>query len=142
MNEAIFLQTITVTDPDSGGLVELCVYKHDNGGMFAIDASFVEQVLGPIDEDDDDINVLCVDPLSDPSNPTLIWLVEDGWESPKFCTIRGDLVEQGLMVEIQDGIRISGNASYRYRWTGDDKDQFQIIYNEEWMDAESIDFDF
>lgn len=36
-------QVITVIDPDTKGEVELCVYKLPNGGICAIDASFVEQ---------------------------------------------------------------------------------------------------
>lgn len=59
MNEAIFLQTITVTDPDSGGLVELCVFKHDNGGMFAIDSSYIDQCF------DDDSPVIINDPFEE-----------------------------------------------------------------------------
>ena len=46
---AIFVKEITVTDPDSKGEVELAVFKHSNGGMFAIDSSYIVQVL---DEDD------------------------------------------------------------------------------------------
>ncbi len=46
LNKAKFVMEITVKDPDSKGKVQLSVYKHENGGMFAIDSSFVEQVLG------------------------------------------------------------------------------------------------
>ena len=42
---ANWVTEISVVDPDSGGTVELSVYKHENGGMFAIDSSYVEQVL-------------------------------------------------------------------------------------------------
>lgn len=45
MNTAKFVEEISVTDPDSQGIVELSVFKHENGGMFAIDSSYIEQVL-------------------------------------------------------------------------------------------------
>lgn len=43
--KAKFVKQITVTDPDSNAPVELAVFKHENGGMFALDSSFIEQVL-------------------------------------------------------------------------------------------------
>lgn len=43
MQKAKFVKEIVVTDPDSGGEVHLSVFKHENGGMFAIDSSFIEQ---------------------------------------------------------------------------------------------------
>ena len=43
MNKAYFVKEITVIDPDSKGEVELSVYKHENGGMFAMDSSFLDQ---------------------------------------------------------------------------------------------------
>jgi len=42
---AKFVKEITVIDPDSKGEVELSVFKHQNGGMFALDSSYIEQVL-------------------------------------------------------------------------------------------------
>lgn len=57
VNEAVFIQTITVYDPDSGYHVDLCLFKHSNGGMFAIDSSYCDQVL----DDDCIIN----DPLEE-----------------------------------------------------------------------------
>jgi|ERR1035437_1412609 hypothetical protein len=48
---AKFVKEITVVDPDSKGEVELSVFKHQNGGMFAIDSSFLAQACG----DDDDL---------------------------------------------------------------------------------------
>jgi len=44
MNKAYFVKEIKVKDPDQFGSVELSVYKHENGGMFAIDSSFLDQV--------------------------------------------------------------------------------------------------
>ena len=43
--KAKFVKEISVIDPDSNGQVELAIFKHENGGMFALDSSFVEQAL-------------------------------------------------------------------------------------------------
>jgi len=51
MNKAYLVTEITVIDPDSKGEVELSVYKHENGGMFAIDSSFLDQVARTDDFD-------------------------------------------------------------------------------------------
>jgi len=48
INNAKFVTEITVIDPDSKGEVQMEVYKHEAGGMFAIDSSYLEQVC---DED-------------------------------------------------------------------------------------------
>lgn len=45
MTTAKFVKEIIVTDPDSKGNVSLSVFKHENGGMFALDSSYIEQVL-------------------------------------------------------------------------------------------------
>lgn len=52
--EAKFVKQVTVIDPDSKGEVELSVYKHENGGMFAIDSSFIEQTF----DDDEEVKIL------------------------------------------------------------------------------------
>ena len=43
--EAKFVKEIVVMDPDSKAPVELSVFKHENGGMFAVDSSYIVQVL-------------------------------------------------------------------------------------------------
>jgi hypothetical protein len=50
ISKAKFVKEIVIEDPDSGGLVEIEIYKHENGGMFGIDSSYVDQVLGEDDE--------------------------------------------------------------------------------------------
>ena len=40
-----YVKEIMITDPDTGGEVDIAVYKHEGGGMFAIDSSFIDQVL-------------------------------------------------------------------------------------------------
>ena len=61
MKTAKFVKEITVIDPDTQGEVELTVYKHQNGGMFAIDSSFLDQVVNT-DEFD---RPIIPDPFSD-----------------------------------------------------------------------------
>jgi hypothetical protein len=46
--EAKFVTEISVTDPDTNGQVKLAVYKHENGGMFAMDSEYLDQC---VDED-------------------------------------------------------------------------------------------
>ena len=58
--KAKFVKHITVEDI-TGGDVELKVFKHENGGMFAINSRFLEQV-GRTDEDD---NFIIPDPFCD-----------------------------------------------------------------------------
>lgn len=53
-NKAYWVKDIDVIDPDTNNVVELSIYKHENGGIFAIDSSFIIQML-----DDDE-------PLYDP----------------------------------------------------------------------------
>jgi hypothetical protein len=48
MNKAKFVKEIIITDPDTNGDVTLEVFKHEGGGMFAVDSSYLEQVC---DED-------------------------------------------------------------------------------------------
>jgi len=67
---AKFVKEIKVTDPDTKGEVHLAVYKHENGGMFAIDSSFVEQVL-----DNEDGGLMGVpDPFSNIGEPETLYL--------------------------------------------------------------------
>lgn len=42
---AKFVREFTTTDPDTKGEVEMSEFKHENGGMFAIDSSYIVQVL-------------------------------------------------------------------------------------------------
>jgi hypothetical protein len=57
MNQATFVVEVTVVDPDSKGDVQLSVFKHENGGMFAVDSSFLDQCF------DDDVDPLIPDPF-------------------------------------------------------------------------------
>lgn len=54
------VKEITVIDPDTKGEVQLSVYKHSNGAMFAIDSSYIDQVL---DEDEETGLSLIPDPF-------------------------------------------------------------------------------
>lgn len=56
--KAKYVGQVNVTDPDTMGNVALEIYKHPNGGMFAVDASFLEQGF------DDDVQPSIPDPFS------------------------------------------------------------------------------
>ena len=58
MNNAKLVGRITMTDPDSKGEVDMSIYKHENGGMFAIDSSFLDQCC------DEDSYPVIPDPFS------------------------------------------------------------------------------
>lgn len=60
-NTAKFVKEIIVEDPDTGAPIEMEVYKHQNGGMLAIDSSFIDQIA-PEEGDEED------GPSYDPSN--------------------------------------------------------------------------
>ena len=44
MKKAIYVADITVTDPDTHELIEVSIFKHENGGMFGIDASYIDAI--------------------------------------------------------------------------------------------------
>lgn len=69
--EAKFVNEITVIDPDTKGEVQLAVYKHENGGMFAIDSSYLEQVA--TEHETEDCYVI-PDPFANIDEPTLVFL--------------------------------------------------------------------
>lgn len=69
---AKFVRIIGENDPDTGGHVEIAIYKHQNGGLFAIDTSFLEQVA----ETDDDDNYVIPDPFGDISDPNTLTLLD------------------------------------------------------------------
>lgn len=56
MNTAKFIKEIEVLDPDTTEFVTLEVYKHENGGIFAIDSSYLEQCF-------DEAEPMIVDPF-------------------------------------------------------------------------------
>jgi hypothetical protein len=69
MTKAKLVKEITVVDPDTKGEVQLSVYKHENGGMFAMDSSYLDQCT------DEDSYPIIQDPFSD--SPNNLELVED-----------------------------------------------------------------
>ena len=66
MNNAFLIKEITVIDPDTKGDVRISVYKHSNGGIFAIDSSFIEDSI-TTDEFD---RVIIPDPFGDVNDST------------------------------------------------------------------------
>lgn len=69
---AKFVKEIDVIDPDTKGHVRLAVYKHANGGMLAIDSSFIDQVV--VDRGTNDDNMLIYDPFADLGYPEELFL--------------------------------------------------------------------
>jgi len=59
MKKANLVKEITITDPDTGGDVQVSIFKDvSTGGMFGVDSSFIEQSF------DDDDDVIVKNPLS------------------------------------------------------------------------------
>lgn len=52
MSKAKFVKEVSVIDPESNLPVEIAIYKHEGGGMFGIDSSYIDQCL-----DDDEPKV-------------------------------------------------------------------------------------
>jgi len=67
MKKAYFVTEVKVIDPDSKGEVEVAIYKHENGGMFGIDSSFLDQVARTDDFD----RPIVPDPLCDVEDDVL-----------------------------------------------------------------------
>jgi hypothetical protein len=60
-----FVKEITVIDPDTKGEIQLAVYKHCNGGMFAIDSSYIDQVLADRADDMETDHMTIPDPFAE-----------------------------------------------------------------------------
>lgn len=71
MTTAKFVKEITVTDPDSKGLVKITIFKHENGGMFGVDASLLMDLDQCFEVDED---LLIQDPLNEEGKVILIGL--------------------------------------------------------------------
>jgi len=69
--EAKYVKDIVIQDPDTGGDVDVTIFKHPGGGLFGIDASYIDQVA----DEDTHGNPVIKDPFSEPSGVivTLIW---------------------------------------------------------------------
>ena len=65
---AKFIKDITVIDPDTLGEVQIGIYKHENGGMFGVDASYVDQVL----DENDDMEMCIADPFMRSDNIVIL----------------------------------------------------------------------
>jgi hypothetical protein len=61
MKKAYFVTEVKVVDPDTKNEIEVAIYKHENGGMFGIDSSFLDQVARTDDFD----RPIVPDPLTD-----------------------------------------------------------------------------
>jgi hypothetical protein len=68
VSKAKFVREVTVIDPDTGGAVEVAIYKHENGGMFGIDTSYADQVL----DEGDDMAMCMPDPFQVSKNLVIL----------------------------------------------------------------------
>lgn len=59
METAKLVEKVIVSDLESKGLVEIVIFKHNNGGMFGIDASYLDQCF------EDDKDLVIQDPLNE-----------------------------------------------------------------------------
>jgi hypothetical protein len=66
IRKAKLVKEITVIDPDTKGKVKLTVYKSENGGMFAMDSSFLDQCY------QDEIYPIIRDPFESEGNLMLV----------------------------------------------------------------------
>lgn len=54
MSKAVLISEVTVTDPDTGGEVQVSIFKDKtSGGIFGVDSSFIEQTF----EDEEEVIV-------------------------------------------------------------------------------------
>jgi hypothetical protein len=69
-NTAKFIKEIVIQDPTTGGDVHVGIYQHQNGGIFGIDSSFIEQ-------EREDTSDAIYDPFAQMGEPEELYLEED-----------------------------------------------------------------
>jgi hypothetical protein len=67
--KAKYIKDIVIQDPDTGGDVEVTLFKHEGGGIFGIDASYIDQVAG----EDVQGNPIINDPFEGSAHLTLMY---------------------------------------------------------------------
>jgi hypothetical protein len=72
---AKYVKDITVEDPDTKAPVKMEVYKHENGGMIAIDSSFLEQVALGYEDLGETPELVIIDPFTY-GDPQALYLEE------------------------------------------------------------------
>ena len=45
MFKAKLVKEVQIKDPDTKGMVWVAIYKHENGGLFGVDSSYLDQVF-------------------------------------------------------------------------------------------------
>lgn len=114
MNKATFVKEITVIDPDTKGNVQIAIYKHEAGGMFGIDASFLLEF-------EDKITIPDVF-----SNPTRKVLLLEGEENQRDYNIRRikDIIKTWGNFNISD---IEGEDSPIISSTGNGRNNIFVL---------------
>ena len=82
---AKYVKDIVIQDPDTGGDVDITVFKHENGGMFGIDSSYIDQVV----PEDCLGNPILNDPLADIDEYSTRVVLKWPEEEIKECTSNG-----------------------------------------------------
>jgi len=60
-HRAKYVKDIVIQDPDTGGDVDVTIFKHEGGGLFGIDSSYIDQVA----EEDSQGNPMVPDPFDE-----------------------------------------------------------------------------
>jgi len=133
---AKFVKEITVTDPDSGGDVEVELWKDpDTGGIFGVDSSFLDQVRDevPCPFDRDAVMVLETPPPSPKAKPTE-YLVPEPWkiDGQRGLTLRIDQDGEGhySYAEVRKLPKVVEYDGRLYRQTGWNSDDGTVVYKE------------
>ena len=69
MYNSKFIKEVVVIDPDSKGEVDVALFRHENGGIFGVDSSYIDQTF------DDDELIAVPDPFSSVGNPDFVVLL-------------------------------------------------------------------
>lgn len=99
-----------------------------------IGEEYTEEVLALLDYLQDDL----VDTLEIDENRVFFLPT-----TQSFCVVREDLQEQELGVPLAEGETYYYDSEpLQYRWKDDGDDVFEVLYQGQWLEAYSIDFDF
>ena len=67
--------------------------------------------------------------------------------TPKLCRLRLDLYKNKTAIRLggdcwHEGDWFCSLEPLEYNWLNDGEDYFEVLYKGEWVEAESVDFDF
>ena len=100
---SMFVKTITVRDPDTGGNVELEIRKLSTGPMVGIDGSYLDQDVGPVYSPYDKGVAIHIPDDEDPVTETGRW--DD--DSIQFPRLLAEIYALGLTPDQVQGLEVS-----------------------------------